>query len=86
MFVAESIVAWLPLPEPWRAADFAAMARRQGVVVSPADHFTPAREATDHAVRICLGPPRDRDRLAEGLQRLAALLRDPPVTTMETLL
>jgi DNA-binding transcriptional MocR family regulator len=83
---AEAIVAWLALPEPWRAVDFAAVARRRGVVVSPAEHFTPAREATEHAVRICLGPPRDRARLAEGLERLAGLLRHPPVTAAQTLL
>ncbi len=70
--------AWLHLPEPWRAVDFAAAAKRRGVVVAPAEAFAVGRGEVAHGVRIGLGPPRERGRLEQALQRLADLLRDGP--------
>ncbi len=68
--------AWLHLPEPWRAVDFAAAAKRPGVAVAPAEAFAVGRGEVPHGVRIGLGPPRDRGLLEQALQRLAELLRD----------
>lgn len=73
-----AISIWLPLPEPWRSADFAAEAQRHGVIVSPAEACTVGRQTVAHAVKISLGPPRSRARLKEGLQRLAAMLKAGP--------
>ncbi len=70
--------AWLHLPEPWRAVDFANAAKSRGVVVAPAEAFAAGRRETSHGVRIGLGPPRDRGRLEQALQRLADLLRNGP--------
>jgi DNA-binding transcriptional MocR family regulator len=70
--------AWLRLPEPWRAADFAAAAERASVLVVPAGHFAVGRQEVGHGVRIGLGPPRTRADLKTGLNRLAKLLRDGP--------
>ncbi len=63
---------------PWRAVDFAAAAKRRGVVVAPAEAFAVGRGAVAHGVRIGLGAPRDRSRLEQALLRLADLLRDGP--------
>lgn len=65
---------WLPLPEPWRAEEFAAEARLRGVLVSPADYFAVDRSPTPHAIRISLGGHADRNRLARGLQIVADVL------------
>ena len=65
---------WVPLPEPWRGEAFVAEARRRGVAVSSGEAFVVGRGATPHAVRICLGAPRDAATLEQGLRRLGDLL------------
>ncbi|HEX6434993.1 MAG TPA: PLP-dependent aminotransferase family protein [Gemmatimonadales bacterium] len=69
---------WLPLPEPWRAESFLAQARARGVSVNSAEEFSVGQKGAPHAVRICLGATLGRDRLTEGLRRLADLLATPP--------
>jgi DNA-binding transcriptional MocR family regulator len=68
---------WLRLPEPWRADDFAAAARRCGVGIIPAAAFAVTRHPPD-AVRICLGAQTTAERVERGIARLAALLASPP--------
>lgn len=72
---------WLPLPEPWRAADFVARARRAGVAVSSPEAFAVGRAAAPHAVRICLSTPETREQLEHGLLRLATILASSPAPT-----
>ncbi len=74
----DGINFWLPLPEPWRTEEFVAQARNRGVIVSPSEEFVVGRESAPHAVRLSLGPGGGRGRLEEGLERLAAILRDGP--------
>jgi DNA-binding transcriptional MocR family regulator len=69
---------WIALPEPWRSETFVARARDRGVVVNSAEEFTVGRQSTPHAVRVCLGATLSRDRLEDGLRRLAELLREVP--------
>lgn len=69
---------WLPLPDPWRSEGFVAQARARGVVVSPSEEFVVGRDTAPHAVRVCLGAGIGRERLEDGLGRLAALLREAP--------
>jgi DNA-binding transcriptional MocR family regulator len=76
-----SIHAWLPLAEPWRAADFAEAARCEQVIVRPADRFSLARRVEAHAVRLCLGPPADMASMTRGLEVLKRLLEDPPLSS-----
>jgi DNA-binding transcriptional MocR family regulator len=64
----------LHLDERWRAEGFAVEARRRGVGVLPASVFLVGRGGAE-AVRVCLGPARDRDTLAAALGTLAALAR-----------
>jgi DNA-binding transcriptional MocR family regulator len=68
---------WLTLPEPWRADDFVAAARRCGVGIIPAAAFAVTRQPPD-AVRICLGAQTTAERVERALTRLAELLASPP--------
>ena len=67
---------WLTLPEPWRADDFVAAARRRGVGIIPAAAFAVGRQAPE-AVRICLGAQTSADHVERALTRLAELLASP---------
>ncbi len=69
---------WLPLPEPWRTEAFVSQARTRGVLVTPAEEFMIGRANAPHAVRVCLGATLSRERLEEGLRRLAGLLAHGP--------
>jgi len=73
-----SIYLWMTLPEPWRSADFALEAQRRGVAVTPAEVCAIGRQTMEYGVKVCLGPPRDRAELADGLQRLATLIESAP--------
>jgi DNA-binding transcriptional MocR family regulator len=68
---------WLELPAPWRVEPFIEEARRRGVAVNPASAFALEPAAAPAAVRVCLGPVADRDRLAGALSRLAEVLAAP---------
>ena len=69
---------WLGLPRPWRAEAFAEAARRGGVALTPASAFAVARTAAPEAVRLCLGPPRERGELERALRIVAGLLDTAP--------
>jgi DNA-binding transcriptional MocR family regulator len=67
---------WLPLPPPWRAADFAEQAGRSGVSIVPSVAFT-VGGAPVEAVRLSLGVALDRPTLEDALKLLAGLLAEP---------
>ncbi|SDB92151.1 MocR-like ectoine utilization transcription factor EhuR [Paraburkholderia lycopersici] len=69
---------WLPLAEPWRAAEFSAALRQAGVLAKTADSFVIGRGSAPHAVRLSLGGARSHEALREGLERLARTLRNGP--------
>ncbi|HEY8197989.1 MAG TPA: PLP-dependent aminotransferase family protein [Gemmatimonadales bacterium] len=73
---------WLPLPAPWRTETFVAQARARGVMVTPSEEFMVGRDSAPHAVRVCFGATLSRDRLEEGLRRLAVLLAQGPEPTL----
>ena len=75
---------WLQLPDPWRTEEFVAQARNRGVVVSPSEEFVVGRKSAPYAVRVCLGAGIGRERLEDGLRRLAELLHEGPGTTLTT--
>jgi DNA-binding transcriptional MocR family regulator len=68
---------WVTLPEPWRADEFVATARRRGVGIIPAAAFAVTRQPPE-AVRICLGAQTTADRVERALTQLAELLDSPP--------
>ncbi len=69
---------WLHLPEPWRSETFAEEAARRGVRVTPSQAFLVGRGSPPHAVRVCLGAPRERATLERGLRALLELIGAPP--------
>lgn len=69
---------WLPLAEPWRAAEFATALRHAGVLVKTADSFVIGRGSAPHAVRVSLSGARSENALREGLAHLARMLRNGP--------
>jgi DNA-binding transcriptional MocR family regulator len=75
---ASSFHFWLPLPEAWRAGEFAAEALRRGVAVTPGSVFTVGRTPPFNGVRVCISPPSDSTAVERGLKLLAALLSDEP--------
>ena len=74
---------WLPLPEPWRAGQFAAVLRQSGVLVRTADHFAVGRSPAPHAIRISLNAPASVEQLQTGLQTLRATIDNPPSAAMD---
>jgi DNA-binding transcriptional MocR family regulator len=79
----ESALVWLPLPEPWRAGQFAAVLRQAGVQVRTSDHFAVGRSPAPHAVRISLNATHDLEQLERGLATLAATLHGAPLAQMD---
>jgi len=69
---------WLPMPEAWRAEDFATEARRRGVGVTASSAFAVMRHGIPQAVRLCLGAPADIATVERGLRVIADLLREQP--------
>jgi DNA-binding transcriptional MocR family regulator len=58
---------WLPLPDPWRATEFAAALRQEGVLVKTADSFVIGRNAAPHAIRVCMTGASSSEALKRGL-------------------
>jgi DNA-binding transcriptional MocR family regulator len=74
---------WLPLPEPWRAGQYAATLRQAGVLVRTMDHFAVGRSPAPHAVRISLNAVASLEQLRSGLQTAVAVLNNPPAAVMD---
>ena len=74
---------WLPLPEPWRAGQYAATLRQAGVLVRTMDHFAVGRSPAPHAVRISLNAVASLEQLRSGLQTVVAVLNNPPAAVMD---
>jgi DNA-binding transcriptional MocR family regulator len=66
---------WLHLPVKWDSDSFTAHARTRGVVVNPAHQFATG-DVQPRAVRLCIGTPRTRAGLEQGLNRVLDALRD----------
>jgi len=69
--------AWLLLPEPWRADDYAAAAAQRGIGITPASAFTISPGHAPNAVRIAIASPSVAV-LEPALRTLAALARERP--------
>lgn len=68
---------WLPLPPQWNAASFANAAQRIGIQVTPP--VASLVDVTDpHAVRICLGAPKELGQLASALRLLKQVVEKKP--------
>ena len=79
----KSTHAWLHLPEPWRGASFAQLARQSGVAVLPTDSFSFGREMLAPAVRINVGAARSRADLRRALSILVELINGGQLSVPE---
>lgn len=79
----ESPLIWLPLPEPWRAGQFAGALRQAGVLVRTADHFAVGRSAAPHAVRLSLNAARSAAEIERGVQTVLNVLQGAPMAQMD---
>jgi DNA-binding transcriptional MocR family regulator len=68
-----SSTLWLELPEPWRADDFVARCREQGVSISAPEMFAVQRSSIPHAVRLCICTPPTREALRSALELVAGV-------------
>jgi DNA-binding transcriptional MocR family regulator len=69
---------WLPLPAPWRTAEFLEVVSERRVAVDPATAFAIDRARAPHAVRVSLSAAAGHDRLRRGLRILAETLDATP--------
>jgi DNA-binding transcriptional MocR family regulator len=76
---------WLPLPPPWRSAEFTAAVEERGVAVAPGSAFAVDRMNAPQAVRVSLSAAANRERLARALQILARTLDDVPARRREVI-
>lgn len=75
----DGLHGWLTLPACWHAAQLAAAAASEGIVVTPADAFA-AGSTSVNAIRLSLGNIKDRQELQAGLQRLSDLIARRPAS------
>jgi DNA-binding transcriptional MocR family regulator len=67
---------WLPLPSRRNRTEFVGQILQRGLAVVSDDAFA-VGTTSQAAVRVCLGAPRTRDELAQGLRMLAEALASP---------
>jgi DNA-binding transcriptional MocR family regulator len=68
---------WLEVPAPWNRAAFVEHMRSTGIGVVASDAFTSSGPPPE-AVRVCLGGPITRPRLAAGLEYMTHALTESP--------
>jgi len=73
---------WMPLPQDWRADTFVAQCARHGVLVSEGRMFATSADDAPEAVRLCLSHEASEERVEQGLQTVANLLRLAPSEAM----
>jgi DNA-binding transcriptional MocR family regulator len=76
---------WLPLPPPWRTAEFTAVLRERGVAIDPGSTFAVDPAKAPHAVRVSLSAATSRERLARALAVLARTLEEAPARRREVI-
>jgi DNA-binding transcriptional MocR family regulator len=74
---------WLPLPDRWRAEDFVEAAARRKVVIAPTHGFMADRGSIPHAVRLCIGAPKDLSSLEAACGRLDRLMGSVPRSSVD---
>jgi DNA-binding transcriptional MocR family regulator len=69
---------WLYLPDPWQTHTFVSQAKQRGVRLNGTGDFAADQETAVQAVRICIGPPRNRAVLEDALWRLTRIVQGTP--------
>ncbi len=71
--------SWVNLPPLWTGTAFTAEALARGVTVTPGIAFAAGEsESAERAVRVCISAEQDRERIRQGLEILAGLLKSTP--------
>ncbi len=68
---------WLPLPRRRDRTEFVGQVFNKGLAVVGDDAFAVDVATSQPAVRVCVGAPRTRDELAQGLRTLAEAMSAP---------
>jgi DNA-binding transcriptional MocR family regulator len=76
---------WLPLPPPWRTAEFTAAVRDRGVAIDAGSSFAIDPATAPHAVRVSLSGAASRERLRRALAVLAETLDAVPARRREVI-
>ncbi|WP_045390249.1 PLP-dependent aminotransferase family protein [Falsirhodobacter sp. alg1] len=71
-------IAWLRLPNGWRASTFARAAQAAGVLIRSADEYALMHGNAPNAVRLATAGAVPRDAYEQALLRLRDLLLSPP--------
>ncbi len=70
---------WMMVPPSWTGEVFAAEALARGVAVTPGSAFAIGENTTaSQAIRLCIGAESDQERVREGLEIIAELLKSAP--------
>lgn len=70
---------WLTLPPLWTGETFAAQALARGVAITPGNIFTAEKNAAaNQAIRLCIGAESNQERIRDGLEIIAGLLKSAP--------
>lgn len=70
---------WLTLPPLWTGETFAAEALARGVAVTPGNAFAVEEHAdARQAIRLCIGAESNQERVRDGLEIVAGLLKSVP--------
>ena len=70
---------WLTLPPLWTGEAFAAEALARGVAVTAGNAFAAGENSSaGGAIRLCISAESDQERIREGLEIIAGLLRSAP--------
>ncbi|ATJ82354.1 transcriptional regulator, GntR family domain [Halomonas beimenensis] len=80
-----SSLIWLPLPAGRRSSEVQALLARRGLKVSTPEPFCVGSEPAPQAIRLCLGPPEDREALERALAIVDEVLSEPPSSPWQTL-
>ncbi|MGR3465346.1 aminotransferase-like domain-containing protein [Limimaricola sp.] len=70
--------AWLDLPRGWRPSSLSRAAEAEGIRIKPADEFALIDGRAPSAVRLALTGLREDAAFETAIDRLAALLAEPP--------
>jgi DNA-binding transcriptional MocR family regulator len=71
----DGLHVWLPLPEPWRADEFATYAKGRGLTVMPSQDLAATSATSVQGLRLSLGAEPSLERLHKGLTRIDEILR-----------
>ena len=77
--------AWLQLPQEWDSQSFASALLPKEVILSPSHAFAMPGDTAPNSIRICLGAPKQTERLKQALEIIAETLRSGPAIDSMTL-